>query len=206
MVDRSIKMVSIEMINPMEKAFDAPALPDGYRFKTYEGEADVQGWADVMCDVTFFETREKAAEYFRNEFLSSDEKIAFAKERCFFIVNSADEYVGTCSAWHDGTHPKLHWLGVKGAMQGKGLGRAMIAQVMYCFAQNGTPAVWLDTQTTSHKAIGLYLLSGFAPLTLPRNETDRTKLPSAEFTEAKAILGGVMMQRFYEMFISSARV
>jgi len=205
MVDRSIKMVSIEMINPMEQSFPKPQLPDGYRFKTYDGDGDIAGWADVMCDVTFFETKEKAAEYFANEFLPSPEKVALAKSRCFFIVDGGGNYVGTCSAWHDGAHPKLHWLGVKGEVQGKGLGRALIAQTMHSFQASSIPAVWLDTQTTSHKAIGLYLQSGFAPLTLPRNEADRTRAPSDSFIEAKEILDGVMMAKFYDMFIASAR-
>lgn len=206
MVDRSVKMIGIKMKNNMEKVFsDSIPLPDGFSFKAYSGDTDVNGWADIMCDVTFFDSAEKASEYFRNEFLSTDADKLSASEKCFFITDKDGKYVGTCSAWYQGEYPKLHWLGVKSIYQGLGLGKALIQKVMLAFQKNKISPVWLDTQTTSHKAIGLYMLQGFYPLSVSRNEPDKTKSPSSDFAESVSVLNGVMMPKFYQMFIDSAK-
>jgi GNAT superfamily N-acetyltransferase len=57
----------------------------------------------------------------------------------------------------------LHWVAVKPGHQGKRIGKAIIAEtVALIHSIEGDLAIYLGTQTWSHKAVGIYEWAGFA--------------------------------------------
>lgn len=60
--------------------------------------------------------------------------------------------------------------------------------------------IWLDTQTWSYKAIGLYLSLGFVPL-----KTETFNDTKNEFYESLPILREHMTKDLYEKFVELAK-
>lgn len=80
---------------------------------------------------------------------------------------------GVCMAWTEaGTDgsliPSLHWLAVRDAKKGQGIGTALVREALRVFAGRGEVPVFLHTQPWSYEAVGLYLKAGFF---LCRSET-----------------------------------
>jgi len=88
---------------------------------------------------------------------------------------------------------------VRPEYQKYGLGRALVEKCLYIFKTQlpGLP-VYLATQSTSHKAICLYIKKGFYPIYW----TEETK---ANYEKSVEILNGVMREAEYKIFASYAR-
>lgn len=84
--------------------------------------------------------------------------------------------------------------------QAKGLGRIAAAYMMDCYYRimPGCP-VWLDTQTWSYKAIGIYMNLGFIPL----KKATYNEVPN-EFEEAARVLNGKMREDKFKQFMELA--
>ncbi|MHB1630374.1 MAG: GNAT family N-acetyltransferase [Bacilli bacterium] len=83
-----------------------------------------------------------------------------------FARTADGEAVGTITSWwnHTGERrdPSIHWLAVRNEYQGLGLGKALVSECLkHLVFLEGEKDVWLYTQTWSHKAIGLYIKTGF---------------------------------------------
>jgi len=89
------------------------------------------------------------------------------RDRCFFVVDTADVAVGAVSAWHSGSASgsvcgRVHWLAVRPVYQGRGLGKALLGHCLQRLAA-WHQCAWLSTATGRLRAIGLYLNFGFIP-------------------------------------------
>jgi len=101
-------------------------------------------------------------DYF-NRVYAPQESLFF--EKCLFLCDANDLPIATCFAWKVyGNFTTIHWFKTKKSHEGKGLGRALLSEVMRTLKADDYP-VYLHTQTSSHRAIKLYTDFGFALLT-----------------------------------------
>lgn len=137
-------------------------LPAGFSFTTYQ-KGDAQAWGEIETSVLEFENVEKAVDYFNHTYAPFQSEL---ERRTLFIQNEGGEKVATFTAWwnYTGTrrHPFMHWVAVKPQYQGKGLGKAIIAEGVRLMAEiEGDCDMYIPTQTWSHPAIRLYRSAGF---------------------------------------------
>lgn len=197
MIDLSVPRIRFQMKNRMEKTYSEPQLPEGFSFANYRRGME-SDWTRIMCSVAFFDAPEKAEKVFREDFLRFPQE---AERRVFFILSPEKTPVASCSAWIEGDYRKLHWLALEPEYQGRGLGRAMAEKVLYFFQQAGEKPIYLDTQTSSHRAVCLYLKEGFYPITVWRGKTE----PDPQFPQAVQVLGSVMPGDSFRRFCGTAR-
>jgi GNAT superfamily N-acetyltransferase len=138
-------------------------LPAGYSYSLFS-PGDEVAWARIEASVLEFDSEMDALLYFQRYRLPYLEEL---RRRCVFVSSPEGERVATASAWWDYTDtrrdPWLHWVAVKPAFQGKGLGKAVITRTVHLLLEiEGDRDFYLHTQTWSHKAIGLYEWAGFA--------------------------------------------
>lgn len=194
MIDLSIPRIGLLLKDDMKIKFSDPVLPEGFSFSSYQDDTDARRWAEIMCSVGFHnESIEKGLTSFNNEFMYDKE---LAKKRIFFVKNEKGECVGSCTAWEvDGRH-RLHWLAVLPDYQKYGIGKALVEKVLYTFQQVDSRPVYLVTQTSSHRAICLYMKEGFYPVVY----SDSSR---ADYEQAVKVLKGVMRQDYYEEFVNN---
>ena len=162
MLDKSVQYVPIVMRRDRGAALPDYALPEGFRF-VYYASGDEKEWARIETSVLEFKSEMDALLYFQREFMSRLSELPF---RCLFIETEGGEKVATASAWWTYTgirrDPIVHWVAVKPEYQGRGLGKAVTAQVIRRMLEiEGDRAFYLGTQTWSHKAVGIYKQCGF---------------------------------------------
>ena len=92
---------------------------------------------------------------------------AIIEQRCFLVLDAKSCAAGVISAWQSrlagGTEiGRIHWLAIRRAHQGRGLGRAAISYALKRMAQWHDRAC-LDTSTERLGAVKLYLDFGFVP-------------------------------------------
>ncbi len=198
--DRSLPRKSLVMkVDPMEiSQVPEPRLPAGYLFRFYE-RGDAENWAHLMTLVREFEEESAGLAFFRKNYMPEEEEL---RRRLGFVVSPEGEPVATSMAWwfeEEGRrYGRLHWVCTHPDHQGKGLGRAIVAWGMRRTAElEPGLAVYLDTQTWSHKAIGLYLRLGFHPL--------RGSHPALrhvnEYDAARDILSDVLPPETFRLFL-----
>ena len=137
---------------------------DEFYIRNYEkGEEEL--WAKVETAANEFKTEKEAVEHFEKEFgLYKNEM----QERCFFVVHKkSGSVIGTSTAWYNDNfkglkYGRVHWVGIHPDFQGKKLAKPMLAAVMMRLAEYHDKA-YLTSQTTSYKAINMYLDFGFIP-------------------------------------------
>lgn len=84
---------------------------------------------------------------------------------CLFACDSDDRPVGTCFSWKVfGCATTIHWFKVRKECESKGIGRALLSEVMRGLSREDYP-VFLHTQPSSFRAIKLYGDFGFQLLT-----------------------------------------
>lgn len=138
-------------------------LPVGYTVGTYSS-GDGRWWAEIETAAGEFDTEERALKQFRSEFDGKEREL---ENRCFFLVNSAGRKIGTGMAWYSDSSwgercGRVHWVAVHADYQGRGLGKALVSMVVD-HLKTLYKTVYLTTQTTSYRAINLYLDFGFEP-------------------------------------------
>ncbi|SEN97774.1 GNAT family N-acetyltransferase [Paenibacillus sp. OV219] len=140
-------------------------VPQGFHVRTCrKDELDV--WKTIHFDDP--ETARNYGEFMTNYFhdvYAQEGELFF--DKCLFICNDEDAPVGTCFIWKAyGQINTLHWLKVLKSSEGKGLGRALISEVMKELGEEDYP-VYLHTHPSSYRAIKLYSDFGFALLSDP---------------------------------------
>ncbi|WP_246066802.1 GNAT family N-acetyltransferase [Paenibacillus koleovorans] len=140
------------------------ALPAGYSFRLYR-EGDESHWADIETLASEFPEREAALTRFRQEFCPYLDEM---KRRCLFVVSPVGRYVGTTTAWYgdtlgDGVQGRIHWVAVIPEEQGSKLAKPLLSEALRVMAALGHERAYLTTQTTSWKAVNMYLQYGFKP-------------------------------------------
>ena len=139
-------------------------IPEKFCIRNYrKGEENL--WAEIETAAGEFKSEKEALERFKNEFgLYRDDM----GKRCFFVINKeSNKAIGTTTAWYNnnfnGQHyGRIHWVGIHPDFQGRKLAKPMLATAMMCLAKYHDKA-YLTSQTTSYKAINMYLDFGFVP-------------------------------------------
>ena len=165
-----IERISVVMINDClekEKMIELAAkhpIPDGYCIRNYRnGEEGL--WAEIETAAGEFETEKEALEQFEEEFGPYREEM---EKRCFFLMHKkSGRPAGTTTAWYNDNYKgesygRIHWVGIHPDFQGRKLAKPMLATAMLRLAEYHDKA-YLTTQTTSYKAINMYLDFGFRP-------------------------------------------
>ena len=112
-----------------------------------------------------FSTTEAALARFAEEFGSHLEEM---ERRCLFLENDQQRVIGTATAWYSSDfqgqeYGRLHWVGIHPEYQGRGLSKPLVGAAVLRLAELH-PRAYLTTQTTSWKAVRVYLQFGFEPL------------------------------------------
>lgn len=158
------KLPELELVMIRPTLADLPvfALPAGYALQWYRA-GDEQHWLDIhaLADDYFTYT----LELYRREF---GEDTALLAERQYFLLNDADKFIGTTTAWIDdgrfGAHyGRIHWVAIVPSEQGKGLAKPLLGAACLRLRELGHTAAFLVTSTALIPALNLYLSFGFQP-------------------------------------------
>lgn len=161
-LDKSLPYFNVIMKRRAGVPIVVHKLPPGFAFRWF-APGDEISWAGIETSVGEFQTEAQALEYFQQRYLPNIEELT---RRLVFVRASNDDVVGTVTSWWDYTgdrrDPCLHWLAVRSEYQGLGLGKALVAECLTRLAWlEGDRAIFLHTQTWSHRAIAIYLKAGF---------------------------------------------
>jgi len=138
-------------------------IPNGYYVRTCrKDELDI--WKEFP-----FDTEEDKKEYknFMTEYFNEvyEPYGDLFYKTCLFLCDENDKPVATCFAWkaYDKFYT-IHWLKVLKEYEDKGLGRAILSEVVKRIPKEEYP-IYLHTQPGSFRAIKLYSDFGFSILT-----------------------------------------
>ena len=150
------------MMRPHLRYIPAYSLPSGYSFRTYQ-PGDDGSWAQIEHSAGEFKNIDAAHQHFSDEF---GNQIPEMKYRCIFLLHK-DVPVGTATAWYGQFQHnlcgRLHWVAIIPRFQGKNLAKPLVARALSTMAAHHTKA-YLTSQTTSFKAVKIYLDFGFRPV------------------------------------------
>lgn len=199
MLDKSIPFHMIIMKRPFMEPPAAIRLPEGFEVRTYR-PGDERAWAEIETSVGEFDRIGQALECF-NHYLKNPEELG---RRQWYAVAPDGVIAATATAWWmpspDGTVPVVHALGCRAEYQGQGLGKAVAVKMLESFYRlDPNKDIWLDTQTWSYKAIGLYLDLGFIPQKKAVYNSVRN-----EYEQALPVLKSRMTPVQYRRFIQTA--
>lgn len=141
--------------------YDLPA-PFGIRdFRHGEGDF----WAEIEHAAAEFKSVEKARQHFEEEFGAQPNEFS---RRCQFLTTGEGRVIGTATAWFNASfqgklHGQLHWVAILPEFQGRALSKPLVGAAMNRMKAYHDRA-FLTSQTTSWKAIKVYLDFGFLPL------------------------------------------
>ena len=161
--ERALEHISLAMIKEDLTDLPSHALPPGYGLRTYR-PGDERCWAEITVSVDEFKEVDRALAYFADEFGAERDKMA---ERCIFLQDAAGRAIGTTTAWYNACFHgrklgRIHWVAIRPDCQGRGLAKPLMAAAMERLAELHDGA-YLTTQTTSARAIRMYLDFGFTP-------------------------------------------
>ena len=162
MLDKSIPYFNVIMKRAKETAFLLSAPAEGFSFTTYK-DGDEKYWAEIEKSVGEFENVQDGLKYFEQTYLPFADEIS---KRVIFLNTTDNEKIGTITAWWNYTGTRrdssIHWVAIKPAFQGKGLGRTLVNYgVKTIFELDGECDVYVHTQTWSYRAIAVYLKEDF---------------------------------------------
>ena len=135
-------------------------IPAGYHIRCCRKD-EVNLWKSIHFD-TKAETDENRAymDSFFDRVYAPEGDLFF--RTCLFLCDAKERPVGACLAWKVfGCASTIHWFKVRRDCEGKGLGRALLSEVMRRLSPSDYP-VFLHTQPSSYRAIKLYSDFGFA--------------------------------------------
>ena len=146
-------------------------LPEGYGTRLFRrGEGRL--WAEIETEAGEFDTTDQGFAQFEKEFVPFIDDFV---RRCLLLEDHDGAAVGTATAWYssvpdphnadfqDASWGRLHWVGICGSQQGQGLGKPLVSATLRLLTELGHKRAYLTTQTTSMRAIKMYLDFGFAP-------------------------------------------
>ena len=147
-------------------------------------------WTDIERDAEEWESI--ADDLFWEQFGADPEAIP---QRCHLIVNAQGVPVGTTSAWYrrewrGQEWGLVHWVAVRRAYQGLGMGKAGVAYTLQQLAQWHERAL-LGTESKRLRAIKMYLDFGFLPVLDEPDVLDAWR-------EVKAALRHPVLERLVE--------
>lgn len=152
---------SVTMIRPHLRDLPEPVFPPGWGMRAMTVQ-DVGLWTDIQIDAERFLTIRP--DLFLKEFGSDLEAVP---ARCFLLTDPRGLGMGTISAWYNrdfrgAEYGRIHWVSVRPACQGRGLGKAELAYALRVLAPWHDKA-YLVTSTERVVAVKMYLDFGFRP-------------------------------------------
>lgn len=166
-------------------------LPSNFHVRTCrKDEFDI--WASFP-----FDKKEDALLYYDfmvdyfNTVYANKENLFYQK--CLFVCDENDKPVATCFIWkaYDEINT-VHWFKTLKGYEGLGIGRALLSIIMKELKEEDYP-VYLHTQPSSYRAIGLYSDFGFEILTDPSYG-----LRTNDINECLPILEEYMPKKYYK--------
>lgn len=137
-------------------------LPEGYQMYGMRQD-DIGLWVDVQKDAEpYIKTIDHQVYY--STFGGDLQSIG---SRCFLLQDDRGCAIGTAGAWYRTDekgleYGQVHWVAIRKAHQGKGLGNVIMTQILTALAPNYERA-FLETQSKRINALRLYLKFGFRP-------------------------------------------
>ncbi len=140
-------------------------LPEGYHIRTCR-EEELDLWKGFPFDTEPAKRQyfSYMSEYFDNVYGS---RAAEFFEKCLFVCDAGDRPAATGFLWRAYREINtIHWFKTLKEQEGKGLGRALLSHILSPLGEEEYP-VFLHTQPSSFRAIGLYSSFGFKIVTNP---------------------------------------
>ncbi len=158
-----MKFIPIVMTNNNLAGLSVIKLPPGYTLRNFQ-EDDIRQWAEIETAAGEFNTIETAITRFHAEFGPYIEDF---KKRSLFLATDDNKIIGTGTAWYNSDfrgkpYGRVHWIAIHPDYQGKKLAKPLVSAVLKLLATHHTQA-YLTSQTTSYKAVKMYLDFGFGP-------------------------------------------
>jgi GNAT superfamily N-acetyltransferase len=186
---------SVSMVRETREPFPLHPLPAGYAVTWFRPGCehwwyDIQAEADKLTAIT----RQTFSKYF-------GEAPAELPRRQCFLIDGESRPVGTATAWFDRQRPggdwgRLHWVAIRPAWQGCGLGRALLSAVCQRLRQLHPDRAYLRTASQRLAAIHLYLSFGFVPeIRGPEDEVLWTRIRSDLGKAPQAVSAGGFSSR-----------
>lgn len=163
MLDKNVKYYGVMMVQN-QRIYPMYMLPKGYTFNDYK-LGDEEDWAIIETAVGEFENHSEGKAYFLKTF---GQEINETIRRCLFVCDKHQNKIATASAWfgkfEGEIHPRIHWVAVHPEHRGKGIGKALISELLKRYSELGEDdSVYLTTQTWSYTAINIYKKFNFIP-------------------------------------------
>lgn len=136
-------------------------LPAGYSVRLCR-EDELETWMALNAESP--ESLPFLQDYYQRVYQNKG-KLFF--EKCLFVCDSQDTPVGTCFLWKAyGKITTLHWLKVLPQLEGLGLGRGLLSQVLAQAGPEDFP-IYLHTHPSCFRTVHLYGEFGFRLLRGP---------------------------------------
>ena len=143
-----------------------PEVPDGFYIRTYQNEADIPLYAELMRQAGFDSWTDDSA---RNSVAVS------LPEGLFFVIEkSSGIFAATATAGtkvpegFPDSDGQLGWVGCAPKFRGKKLGMIACQAALFCFRQHQYKNICLLTDDFRKPALSIYLRTGWIPqLELP---------------------------------------
>lgn len=171
MFDQTIPHMGVLMIKDDPKVYPRYSLPEGYRFEAYRRGRE-KDWARIQQMSGQGGSLESWLEAFEQSYGGAKEALA---DRMLFVLSPEGQAVATISVWPGGAfgekRPRLHWVAVEEAYQGKGLSNAMMTGILDAYQRlEDERPLYVATQTWSYLAARVYERFGFVPYMGPKPE------------------------------------
>ncbi len=157
-----MKYIPLAMIRDHMEQLPVFACPPPFRIRTF-APGDERLWARIETLAGEFPDEAQALQRFEQDYGSYRSQL---EERCFLLEDSQGEAIGTATAWHGhfagAERGQVGWVGIVPVYQGRKLAKPLLSAVMARLEQDHSSA-YLGTQTTSYRAVNLYLNFGFVP-------------------------------------------
>ncbi|CAF1363280.1 unnamed protein product [Rotaria sordida] len=176
-----IEYFSVKMFRPNMDSISLYSLPPGYSIELYKPNSnDDQKWSEILVATSEFRTIQQSHELFTKNFLNHKDSYLLP-ERLYFLVNSEGRYIGTAMSWLDKLDGEeqghLEWVSIIPEYQGKKLAKPLVSIVLKKIAEYSNKC-FLDSQTTSWRAINMYADFGFKPYMKMENSEKAWKILS----------------------------
>ena len=200
MLEKNLEFHTVIMRHPNIRPPEVPPLPAGFSARFYR-KGDGKAWARLQTSVGEFDTEEAALTCF-SRYLPFERELE--KRQVYIVDDLKGAPAASATSWFSKKDGRdigvVHALCCLPEYQSRSLGKAAAARMMDVFYRlSPGQEVWLDTQTWSCRAIGLYLELGFVPM-----KTARYNGVPNEYAEAVRVLKGHMRPDLYRRFTAGA--
>lgn len=174
----TMEYIKLKMVRENLEHIPQFEIPAGYTIRMYK-KGDKKIWATVETSAGEFEYIDAGEKRFDKEF---GQHLNLMPDRCLFIDNESGETVGTTTAWFGNIAEdeeemgRIHFVAIKRDYQGQKLSKPLLSAAMEQLKTLGHQKTYLTTQTTSYKAINMYLDYGFEPYDINEESTRGWKL------------------------------